>query len=293
MSAMSRLYPVLTAIMISRDDGAAIERPLRSVVSQSVDVPFEVVVVTSGAQDTADVVRRWFPSVTLVHLKRPAFPGEARNAGLSVARGEYVSFPGSHVELPSGSLHARVQAHRKGYSMVTGAVMNGTRSCAGWASYFLDHSSSLPGRPSGELAGPPAHCSYSRDSLLRGGRFPEDMRAGEDTVMNRRLWDLGFRGYRSNKLRLYHNNPCRTPIRLVHHHWVRGKAWGHILADRGKASTSLTGYLSRRLRRTDENLRSWGDGLHECYRRVRPLVIMGAAAACVGMWYGWAVRRLT
>jgi len=290
---MSRVDPVITAIMISRDDGAVIERPLRSVVSQSVDVPFEVIVVTSGMQETAEVVRRCFPNVTLIQLQHPAFPGEARNAGLSVARGEYVSFPGSHVELPSGSLNARVEAHRKGYSMVTGAIMNGTRTRSGWASYFLDHSSSLPGRPSGELAGPPAHCSYSRDSLLRGGQFPGDMRAGEDTVMNRRLWDLGFRGYRYNKLRLYHNNPCRTPIRLVYHHWVRGKAWGDILADSGKASTSLSGYLPRRLRRTDENVRSWGSGLYDCYMRVRPLVVLGATAACVGMWYAWAIRRRT
>jgi hypothetical protein len=50
--------------------------------------------------------------------------------------------------------------------MVTGTTLNGTRTRAGWASYFLDHSSVLPGRPSQELTAPPAHCSYRTYMLL-------------------------------------------------------------------------------------------------------------------------------
>ncbi|HEX3834064.1 MAG TPA: glycosyltransferase, partial [Solirubrobacteraceae bacterium] len=137
--------PVISAIVISRDDENRIERAVGALVAQDCPEPFEIIVVTSGTDRTADIVRSRFPQVTLVELPRPALPGEARNAGLSVARGDYVTFPGSHIELPQGSLAARVRAHESGYPMVTGSTLNGTRTWAGWASYFIDHAAVLPG----------------------------------------------------------------------------------------------------------------------------------------------------
>src|SRR5712692_9911289 len=156
---------LISAIVISRDDGTRILPTVRSVVEQRCDEPLEVIVVTSGTGDAAALVRRHFANVTVVELEHPALPGEARNAGLSLARGDYISFPGSHVELPQGSLAARIAAHDLGYAMVTGSIVNGTDTPAGWASYFLDHAWYMSGRPSGELSGPPAHCSYMREPL--------------------------------------------------------------------------------------------------------------------------------
>ena len=149
--------PVLSAIVISRDDEHRIERTVRSVVDQQCDDPFEVIVVTSGNDRTAAIVRDRFSEVRVVELDHPALPGEARNAGLRVARGDYVSFPGSHVELAPASLAARIRVHDQGWTMVTGTTRNGTDTPAGWAGYFLDHSSVLPGRPSEQLRSAPAH----------------------------------------------------------------------------------------------------------------------------------------
>ena len=106
--------------------------------------------------------------------------------------------------------------------MVTGSTLNGTDTCAGWASYFLDHSTALPGRPSEELGEAPAHCSYWRHLLEEVGGFPEDRRAGEDTVVNVELIRRGHRAYRARDVRLVHNTPCTTVTRLVRHHFVRG-----------------------------------------------------------------------
>jgi glycosyltransferase involved in cell wall biosynthesis len=285
--------PVISAIVISLNDQATIERAVRSVVEQRCSYPFEVIVVTSGHDRTAETVRRRFPAATLVELPGPALPGEARNAGLRVARGEYLTFPGSHIELPQGSLEARVRAHRRGFDMVTDTVINGTRTRAGWAAYFLDHAECLPGRPSSELAWPPGHCSYPRQALLELGGFPEGIRAGEDTVVNTELWDRGRTAYRAGEVVIVHHSPCGSVSRLARHHYQRGRAWARIgLGQRNGGSAApkrsillpLVRYPFRRLSNTDTRVRLWGDGLTSEYRRSRPLVLLGIASAWAGMW---------
>lgn len=284
------VYPVLSAIVISRNDEATIEKTIRSIVTQNVNAPVEVIVVNSGTDRTANVVRERFPGVRVIKLEKPALPGEARNAGVLAARGEYVSFPGSHTELPPGSLAARIQAHRLGYAMITGSILNGTRTSSGWASYFLDHSDALPSRPSGELSKPPMHCSYNRKILLGSGLFPEDMRAGEDTVVNTRLWREGHRAYRANQVTLIHRSPCRNPWLLSKHHFIRGRAWGRIISERGYSCSLLIYYLPQRLRRTKLNVAKWGGEFTEEYRRVRTLCALGATSAWLGTCYEYAIR---
>ena len=282
--------PVLSAIIISRADGERLLRSVASVVNQECPWPFEVIVVTSSGGNGAALVRERFPNVTVVDLPQPALPGEARNAGLRMARGEYVSFPGSHVELPPGSLAARLQAHDLGYAMVTGTTMNGTRTWAGWASYFLDHSAVLPGRPSTELEGAPSHCSYRRNALLTVGGFPENMRTGEDSVVNLALVQRGYQAYRAQDVTLIHHSPCRTPWKLMAHHFVRGRGLGCILRDRDRiAPKGLLGkrgvnfvrrQVTGRVKQTTQHVRRWsGDPtLQAEYRRAFPLVVAGATA---------------
>lgn len=286
--------PALSAIVIARDNADTIEATVRSIVSQECDAPFEVIVAASGTDGTLRVVRELFPDVVAVEVPEPGLPGMARNAGLAVARGEFVSFPGSHVELPEGSLQARINAHELGYAMVTGTLLNGTPTRSGWASYFMDASGSLPDRPSGELAGPPARCSYVRDAIDEVGGFPEDVRAGEDTAVNNALWDRGFTAYRSQDLRLNHRSRCRTPARLCRHHYARGRALARLLEqDVSAGSRSLrakfvlvAGYPLKRIRGIRSRVRLWGGSLRPEYRRSRPLIVLGVLAATAGLGSG-------
>lgn len=288
--------PVLSAIVISRDDEERIERTVRSVVEQELDVPFEVILVTGGTDGTARIVRDRFPQVEVVELSHPALPGEARNAGLRVARGDYVSFPGSHVELPPGSLAARLRAHELGYPMVSAATLNGTLTPSGWAAYFLDHSARLPGRPPGEIQGPPAACSYARDLLDEVGGFREDVRAGEDTRVNVELTRRGYKAYHADDVVLVHHNRCPGVLQLLRHAFTRGRALGRLLSekryvrapvlDRDRHGPSLSGYLRDRIASTSANVQRWGDeDLRRRYRRVYPLVVAAAAASWGGARY--------
>ncbi|HVM11885.1 MAG TPA: glycosyltransferase, partial [Actinomycetota bacterium] len=284
--------PLLSAVVIARNDEERIERVLGSVVSQRCPFPFEVIAVVSGTDRTAEIVRDRFPEVTLIELEGAALPGRARNAGVEVARGDYVSFPGSHVELPPGSLAARLAAHERGYPMVTGETHNGTRTRSGWASYFLDHAVNLPGQPAGELVGPPAHCSYARDLLIEVGGFPTDMRAGEDTTVNLELARRGYVAYRSSDVKLVHHTRCSNPLRLIRHHFSRGRAYGKILLEgrvfrgagaRRKLTRHVIVYVRQRIKATTRNVRTADPEMWKTYRRVFPLVVTAVVAAWLGL----------
>jgi hypothetical protein len=289
-----REAPVLSAVVIATDDGSAIRAPLEAALAQRCDVRFEVIVVVSGSPTTADLVRREFPGVTLIELPERVLPGRARNEGLARSRGEFVSFPGSHVIVAPGTFQARITAHERGYAMVTGSIVNGNRTRAGWASFFLDHSSALRGRPSGPLLGPPAHCSYEREALEKTGGFREDMRAGEDTVANERLWKVGRGAYRCADIELTHRSPCRTISQLAWHHFERGASMARVLleergAQRGALEFWLFDYRRHRLRSVMVNVFTWGSPEERAaMQRVRRLMTVAILAA----WFGLLLRLL-
>jgi glycosyltransferase involved in cell wall biosynthesis len=281
----------LSVIVIARDEETRIEGTVRSIVAQEVPAEFELIVVTSGTDRTADIVRTRFPTVRLIELPRPALPGEARNAGLAVARGRFVTFHGSHVELVAGSLAARLAAHQSGYAMVTGTVTNARLTRSGWAHYFLEYTPALPGRPSGPLDAPPASCSYLRVALEHVGGFP-DWRAGEDTLVNIALFDLGYGAWHAPGAGFVRHTPSTTP--LLRHHFTRGRAFGRVLLAQRWASRPghthrmlrlLAFYMPYRLFTIETWVRRWGGpGLRRHWRRSRPLAIAGIIAAWVGMW---------
>jgi glycosyltransferase involved in cell wall biosynthesis len=287
--------PVLSVVVIAQDDEARIERAVRALESQECAERFEVIVVCSGRDRTADIVRNRFPDVDVIALDHPALPGEARNCGLRRARGRYISFAGSHVEVQPGSLARRVRAHRRGYAMVMGSMVNGTHTTAGWASYFIDNSGALPARPSQALPVAPARCSYLREALLELGGFPEDMRAGEDTVVNTELFERGYSAFRAQELVFVHRSPCRTIRKLLGHHFIRGKAMGRILFDqavtRGPVWNRrivryvLFGSTAARLWRVTRFVRLWGDGLRVRYWQAFPLVVLAATSSWLGGCY--------
>ena len=278
--------PELSAVVIARNDVATIASTIESVLSQQTPEPFEVILAASGEDGTRELVAERYPQVRIAHVPEPGLPGAARNAGLELARGEIVSFPGSHVLLRPGSLAARIRAHRLGHAMVTGSIFNGNPTPSGWAAYFLDHSRALPGRPSGRLDGPPAHCSYLREALLGLGGFAEDARAGEDTVVNRALFSAGWSAYRSQELELIHANRCTTPWRLAGHHFSRGRAYGRLLAatqaTRAANLRVLRDYPLRRLAGTRRAVERWGGELQPRFEAVRGLIALGALASFLG-----------
>jgi glycosyltransferase involved in cell wall biosynthesis len=288
---------VLSVVVIAQNDADTIARSLQAIFSEALPFPFEVIVVCSGTDRTAAIVREEFPQAKLLEIP-PALPGAARNAGLRAATGEYVSFPGSHVIVCAGSLKARVDAHELGYCMVTGPIANGNPTRAGWVSYYLDHSGSLPGVLSMELQAAPHHCSYWRNALEFVNGFPEHLRAGEDTAVNAALFGLGFSAYREGKAQLIHHSLCTSVPRLCGHHFSRGKAYGILLVSEAAGNPAQSDRLTRhcvrrvgeflfvypakRFRRIRRDLQSApAEHIARLYR-LSPIVILAILAAAGG-----------
>jgi GT2 family glycosyltransferase len=129
--------------------------------------------------------------------------------------------------------------------------------------------------------------------LDRVGGFPEDRRAGEDTVVNTELWRQGFSAYRDRKAAAIHRSPCTTAGSLWRHHRARGRAWARILLDRHGSRRALltrrfgmlTLYAPRRVRTIRRRVADHGGSLVGRHRHVRALIVFGAVAA----WWGLVV----
>jgi glycosyltransferase involved in cell wall biosynthesis len=292
--------PLITVVVISRDDEAVISRAVDAVRSQVCDAEVQVVVVSSGTDGTAAVVRERQPEVELVVIDHPALPGEARNAGLRLARGRYITFPGSHVELLPGSLAARLEAHRAGWAMVASTTRNGTRTPAGWASYFLDHAVGLPGRPSHVLLGPPSSASYLTAALRHVDGFPEHMRTAEDTVVHTELFERGYGAWRAQGASMVHHSPCRSTTVLLRHHHQRGRGLGTMLREqRGPGAPVLSRrvlralgpqYVAGTVKKVHVDTWRYGGSLRWRWLAVSPLVGLAVLAAWLGAWRE-ALRR--
>ena len=178
--------------------------------------PFEVIVVIARHRPPPPrSCARRSPTVTLVELAEPALPGEARNAGLRRRpRRPTFRFPAPTSSCPPGSLAARVAAHQRGYAMVTGVDPQRQPHPAGWASYFLDHSSACPAAVRPSSPGRPGPLLLRPRVPARGGRLPRGLRAGEDTAVNRSPGAVATVAYREQRIELVHRSPCRTPWRL-------------------------------------------------------------------------------
>lgn len=117
--------PRVSVIIPTRNASTTIERQLRAVCAQEVDVPFEVVVVDNGSTDeTVQVVRRIIDLLSQVRLvDGPIHPSRsaARNVGAERAAGEVLVFCDADDVVESGWLQALVSA-AKWQPVVTGAL---------------------------------------------------------------------------------------------------------------------------------------------------------------------------
>jgi len=190
----SSAVPLTLSVIVSGcGDGDSILRSVASLLDQDFDEPFEIIVVASGGDRTAELVRRNHPRVRVVESPFRLMPGGVRNMGIEAARGEIVAFLEGDCVARPGWMKDRVEAHRAGHEAVatTVAVSNSERTTARVNAY-LCHGDRLEGAFRGRAGSPRSYgLSFTRDLLNRVGPFDEAIWTTEDPLVARRLAAMG------------------------------------------------------------------------------------------------------
>ena len=273
----------MSVIVIGYRNADTIVRAVRSVADQS-DAGVEIVVVTSGADDSAALVRAAFPAVRVVESEIRLSPGGARNAGIETTTGLVVAFLAADCMAEPGWIAARRCLHDAGHPVVASAVTNGDRRhLAAWGFHFGVFGDRLAGRRSGPVTGTDgaAHgCSYARAVLEQLGRFDESVRIGEDTNASVALDRLGVPIWYAPAVRTAHWGPASTAA-LVQERYRRGCIRGRI---RGPVAPDWIGVAGIWLRMLTRLPKVWRDAGGDRWWVVAslPWSIVGNAASLIG-----------
>ena len=136
---------------------------------------FEVILVDSSSDGTADLVEQMFPAVQVIRFKERKFCGSARNIGIAQARGRIIALTDADCVASRDWIDRIALAHDGADPAVAGAVAN-ANGCGvvGWAAYFTEFSQWMPETSAQSLADAPgANMSYMKDLFERLGGLIE------------------------------------------------------------------------------------------------------------------------
>ncbi|MBN1464862.1 glycosyltransferase [candidate division KSB1 bacterium] len=205
---------LVTVILPSYNQKHVIFDALDSVLRQKTNFPYEVIVVESSGDDTAELIRQRYSSVKVIELSERAFPGTARNHAIRVARGEYLAFTDTDCIVKDDWLQELVNSHRRGYRVVGGRVLNGTpRSIAGTIDYLLEFSEFIKSKETTDNTHfGTCNLSFAKTVFDEYGLFIDQVK-GSDSLYCRRVKEKGTELFYQPKAVIWHRN--RTSLRKI------------------------------------------------------------------------------
>ena len=285
--------PAITVVVMGYRNEATIVAAVTSVLGQETTDPVEVVVVTSGGDGSAALVRSAFPELALVESASRLLPGGARNAGVAAGRGDIVAFLAADCLAEPGWVQARLAAHRAGHPVVAGAMTSAPpHRPSAVASHLALYCHRLPGRPAGPVhpTDPAAHgLSYDRPVLDRLGPFDPHVLVGEDTAAARRLGELGVPIWFEPRVRTAHRGPTGTRAMLAHHHRrgrVAARAAGPPARRESRLRTAMALPAATAVISAHTAAAAWRNGRGERTRLVvtLPWLVAAVAASLAGRY---------
>lgn len=293
--------PAISVVVLSYNARERIDLPLASLREQTLDEPYEVIVVDSGEDDCAAHVAATYPEARLVRSPHRLSAGAARNRGADAARAPYVAFLADDCRVAPDWLELRLERHREGFEAVGGAVTNGTRRHpVGSAGYYLEYTAVMPSARILAEQPIPHALSYSRALIDRLGGFAEDTVTGEDTLFNQRCVAARVEIVTDPRIRLAHRNLTGFGAYLRHQHaHGRGLVQCRRRAPSGRrTATWLAEFRWAFLRYP---VARWWNGLRRvargrrralpAYVALSPLIWAGLWAAAAGCWAEVRVER--
>ncbi|MBM4257515.1 MAG: glycosyltransferase [Deltaproteobacteria bacterium] len=206
-------------VVASFRPGELIDRCLHSLLVQQGVGRYEVVVVDSSADGTAERLRQDFPAVTVIGLDQQTHQSAARNIGVAHTRAPYIAITDQDCIVPPDWLARLLAHHQRGtYAIVGGAIGNGTpENAVGTASYLIEFNEFMPLGHARTVAMIP-HCNICirRDAFTTVGPFVAVPPGAEDQVYNFLLCQRGERLLFDPTIVVTHLNRTDYPSFLRH-----------------------------------------------------------------------------
>ena len=203
------MAPAVSVIMTSYNARSTVARALRSLEAQQTSAEFETLLIDSGDDDTAALVRETFPWVRVLRFEQRMYCGDGRNVGLQESGAPIVAFLDCDCEAAPDFIEQVIAAHRESDALsIGGAVDNANpESAAGWAYYFTEFASWAPGLPAREIDDVPG-CSMSikREGYEAFGPFLGGSYCSDSAFH----WNMARAGHRPRfdpRIRVSHINP--------------------------------------------------------------------------------------
>jgi len=169
----SRAGPELSVIIASYNSLSTVDACLSSLRRQDAGRPFEIILVDSSTDGTAEHVRQRYPEVRLLTSPRRLYCGDARNLGFQASRAPVIAFLDADCYVEQNWASAVLEAHRSPRWLIGGAILNGSRKgLSAWARYFCEYSLWFPRARPVEIAEVAGGClSLKREAFERCGPF--------------------------------------------------------------------------------------------------------------------------
>ncbi len=187
---------------------------LESVLRQKTNFPYEIIIVESTGDDTAELVRKRYPLVRVIELNERAFPGTARNRAIVEAKGRYIAFTDTDCIVHENWLQELVDSHRRGYQVVGGMVKNGTlNSIPGTVDYLLEFSDLIkPYESTNNTHFGTCNLSVEKTIFDEHGLFIDQVK-GSDSLYCRRIKENGVELFHQPRAIIWHRN--RTHFKKI------------------------------------------------------------------------------
>jgi hypothetical protein len=173
---LSVVVAIVSDTVGSRCDASHLAGSLEALGNQRDAPPMEVIVPYHARVQGIEELRRRFPGVVFLPVDDlKTFTGEGgsrehhdelRARGVAAARGEIIGLLEDHARADPYWCARVVEAHRRGYAAVGGAIENGIDRPLNWAVYFCDFSRYQNPLPEGESPiVSDANVAYKRTAL--------------------------------------------------------------------------------------------------------------------------------
>jgi glycosyltransferase involved in cell wall biosynthesis len=188
----------ISVVIPSYNSQAQLPDTLAALRAQKTDVAYEVVVVDCSEGDAVESLCRSDPKVVFHKENKRFNPGEGRNIGARIARGQLLVFVDSDVVLEPGALEEAYRFYQEGKKIFGGALELNVGKGSSVSSYF-EHFFFLHEYQRGRKVQRRSNLSsallaFERETFLRVGGF-KDIPRMQDTELTERLVREGFELY--------------------------------------------------------------------------------------------------